>query len=175
MNCQGLTLIELCATLLVVTIIVSVGYPMMDRLVIDARLSAVSGTYLHGFNTARYAAVASGRDVTLCTLATPGNRCSGNWSSNITIFYDDNRNGTMEDRDDLIMHTPGAGSEKMRITLRAFGGQRFLTLRSTGLYRRNGTFTLCPPPPHGNGRSIIINAAGRARTERVACSTRQGR
>lgn len=164
---RGLTLIELLCVLALAGLLLSAGYPAMQSLLRDAQLSGLVGTYLHAFNSARYAAVARQRHVSLCTLDTRGN-CTGRWAGDLTLFYDDDRDGRLRVAADVIEKVAYRAPDKVNVTFRAFRTTRYVNLRSSGHYRQNGTFRFCP---QGNdaGRAIVINVTGRARSEKTSC------
>jgi type IV fimbrial biogenesis protein FimT len=167
---RGITLPELLCALFVITLLLGSGVPAMQSLVRDARLSGLVAMYLHAFNSARYTAVATHRQVTLCRLDAQGT-CNGNWADDLTMFYDDNRDGALASHDDIIERIRLGSAEEIKVTLRAFGGTRHITLRGNGQFRRNGTLRFCPQAA-SKGRAIVINVTGRARTEQIDCPAR---
>jgi len=169
-NARGITLPELLCAMFVITLALGTGLPAMQTLVRDAQLSGLVAVYLHAFNSARYTAVASHRQVTMCPLDATGT-CTGNWSGDLTIFHDDNRDGRLQEHTDVIERINLGAPADIGVTLRAFGGTRYITLRGNGQFRRNGTLRFCPRGA-GTGRAIVINVTGRARTEQIACPVR---
>lgn len=167
MRTKGFTLPELVVTLAVIMLVVSAGVPAFQSLVRDAGVSGLVSQYLHAFNSARYAAVAAWRPVSICNLDA-GDVCTGDWTNRLTIFFDDDRNGRLASPADLIDQVEVNAGQDVAVTFRAFGQKRFVHLRRSGHYRQNGTFRFCPPRGH-RGRAIVINVAGRARTESVRC------
>lgn len=164
---RGFTLIELLVTAAVLVILLSVGTPAMQSLVRDARMHALVSGYLHTFNTARVSALSSGRNIAIC----PTDRtsaCVSAWSGNMATFFDDDRDGQPDRAEDIIDHVHIAGADSIQVTFRAFARTHYLALRSNGRYRQNGTFRFCVPGELA-GRAIVINAAGRARTQAISC------
>lgn len=168
MRAKGFTLPEMVVSVAVVMLVVSAGVPVFQSLVRDAAVSGLVSHYLHAFNSARYAAVAAWRPVSICHLGQDG-VCTGNWTNRLTTFYDDDRDGRLASPADLIDHLELQAAADASVTFRAFGQKRFVHLRRSGHYRQNGTFRICPPRG-GSGRAIIINVAGRARTEKIRCT-----
>lgn len=167
MAVRGFTLLELMLVMAIVTILLAVGVPSFREFSRDAEVSGITSNYLHAFNSARYAAVATQRPVSICNLGGDG-RCDGRWSNRLTVFYDDDRDGSLARSGDVIDAVQTRTPHGVRVTLRAFGKTRYISLRSSGHYRQNGTFRICPARG-GRGRAIVINVVGRARTEAIAC------
>lgn len=167
MRSKGFTLLEMAITMAIISLALSVGIPEFGRLVRDASLSGLTSNYLHAFNTARYAAVSAGRSVSICRLDATNN-CGGGWGEHFSVFYDDDRNGRLAASEDLIQVVDFKTAERINVTFKAFGRTRYVLLRSSGAYRQNGTFRFCPAGG-GDGRAIVINVAGRARTEKIRC------
>ncbi len=168
MRAQGFTLVEMMAALAVIMLVMSSGVPLWRSLVDDARVSGLASHYLHGYNSARYAAVAVHRPVTMCPLAVD-DRCDGGWGKHFVLFYDDERDGRMTSPSDLIDRVDLGGGKEVSVSFKAFGKTKYVSLRSDGRYRQNGTFRICPRGG-GVGRAIVINVTGRARTEKIDCS-----
>ncbi|MFZ5722054.1 MAG: GspH/FimT family protein [Pseudomonadota bacterium] len=159
-------MLELLVVVALLMLLLVVGVPSLQAVSRDAGVSGVAGNYLHAFNSARYAAVAGQRAVSMCDLREGA--CSGAWRRQLTIFYDDNRDGRLAAAGDIVdvvnLETPA----DIAVTFRAFGTTRYLHVRRGGYYRQNGTFRFCPAGG-GGGRAIVINVAGRARAERIVC------
>lgn len=168
MRSEGYTLVELVIAVAIISLVLSIGTPAFGVLVRDARVSGLTSSYLHAFNTARHAAVVSRRSVSLCQLD-EANICGGRWDGHFSMFYDDDRDGRLEAGDDLIEVMDFDTTGRINVTFKAFGRTRYVLLQSTGRYRQNGTFRFCPVGG-GEGRAIVINVAGRARTEKIRCS-----
>ncbi len=165
---RGFTLIELLVTAAVLVIILSIGTPALQALVRDARMHALVSGYLHTFNTARASALSASRNISICPTDANAT-CVSAWSGNMATFFDDDRDGQPARADDIIDHIHIAGAEGIKVTLRAFGRTHYVALRANGRYRQNGTFRFCAPGESA-GRAIVINAAGRARTQAITCA-----
>ena len=167
MVARGYSLIELMFTVAIVVVLAGMGIPSFRAISSDAEVSGVTGTYMHAFNSGRYAAVVAHRPVSICDLDSTG-ACTGRWNSRLTVFYDDDNDGRLAGVSDVIDVVDARSPHAVGITFRAFGKTRYLHLGSSGHYRQNGTFRICSAIGRP-GRNIVINAVGRARTETTAC------
>lgn len=68
---EGLTLLELLVTLVVVVILVSVALPNMSSMIASARLSSQSDVLIGSINLARSEAIKRRADVVLCSAQNP--------------------------------------------------------------------------------------------------------
>lgn len=167
MKRNGYTLVEVLVTLCLVGTLAAVGLPSLREFVEQSRLSGLVGSYLQAFNSARAIAVSARRDIAICELDGRG-RCTGRWGREITLFFDDDRDGVLRERADIILAGGHGGLREVDVSFRAFRTTRYVGLRSSGLYRQNGTFRFCPRGAK-RGRAIVINVAGRARVAPLAC------
>lgn len=165
---QGYTVTELLLTMLVVALLLGVGVPSMRSLLRDTELSALVSAYMHTFNSARYIAVSERRQLAICSPDAEG-QCSGAWSEQLQLFYDDDRDGVLARHEDIVQVFTLPDPDDIRVTFRAFARTRYVALRGNGHYRQNGTFRFCPREG-GRGKAIVINVMGRARTERIECA-----
>lgn len=164
---RGFTLPELLATLCVVSLFLGVGLPSMRAILDDSEVAAMASGYLGAFNAARFRAVSEHRRIAVCA---PGEHrdCSGNWAGKLQVFYDDDADGVLSSEADLLETVTLPDPQRLSVTFRAFARSNYVALRPEGYYRQNGTFRFCPRQG-GRGRAIVINVAGRARTERIQC------
>lgn len=167
MSARGFTLIEVLVTLAIIVVLARVGIPSFRAFSGDAEVSGVTATYLHAFNSGRYAAVTAQRPVSICDLDAQGT-CVGTWGGRLTVFFDDDNDGRLARGEDVIDVAEVRLAHPVSITFRAFGKTRYLHLGRNGHYRQNGTFSFCAAAGRP-GRSIVINGFGRARTETTSC------
>lgn len=167
---RGFTLTELLVVLGLVAILMALGSAQSGQLIDAARLDSNVSMHHQALYTARHIAVTAGRNVTLCP-ADAALRCTGRWGSDLALFFDDERNGLLEEPRDLVARVVIPEGGRVRVAWRGFGRPKFLTVRANGAYRQNGRFTFCPastaiPLP---GRSLVVNVTGRTRVERIRC------
>ncbi len=167
---RGLTLIELAVTLAVLAICAAVGVPTLRTFIHQQRASAAMGSLTAHLASARMAAITHNRAVLVCPADQAATGCvqDVDWSRGWIAFFDPDRN-RRPDRPDQVIAVQQPDSSGI---LRMFtsGGRRQLRYlpdgRSAG---SNVTFELCDAD-HLLGR-VIVNNAGRARTERPADPT----
>jgi type IV fimbrial biogenesis protein FimT len=164
----GLTLIELLVVLAVIGMMLGLGLPAWGRLVADARMADAVASYHQAFNSARLIAVQRRRPVTICPLGAD-NRCAARWGARVDVFFDDDRDGQLAGEQDYLALFAAQELADMMVQWRGFGRRDRLTVNAEGHYRQNGRFRFCMPGD-ARGRSLVINAAGRVRTERVTCA-----
>lgn len=168
-NAPGFTLIELVVTITVLGIIASLGIPAMRGLVASAAMQAHVTTYAQALHTARHLAVSRGRPVTLCALDAQ-QRCSGRWRQHLSIFEDNDRDGTLASARDILVDVVVKGDDDIRVEWRGFGARHYLTARPDGRWRQNGRFRFCDARHPEAGRAIVVNVTGRTRAERETCA-----
>lgn len=167
----GFTFVELMVTLAVLAILVRAALPAFDRLLSTTRVAAWTTTYTQALHTMRHMAVETGRHVTLCELDA-NNRCTGRWGAHLVLFFDDRRAGRLASPEDLIVTVSMPGEDaRLNVSWKGFGEKRFLNVRSTGAFRQNGRFRLCPEAGvrDRTGREIVLNVTGRMRVARYRC------
>lgn len=168
---SGFTLVELLVTLAVIALLAGTGIPGLERWVAASRLAAWTTTYAQALHTMRHIAVESGRHVSLCELGR-GDRCTGRWGPRLVLFFDDDRDGQLASRRDIIMDIVMPGEDaRLDVSWRGFGERRFLNVRATGAFRQNGRFRLCPAAGTADheGREIVLNVTGRLRVAPFRC------
>lgn len=155
----GFTLIELLLTLTIASITFGMAAGGMTSLVEKSRKQALQAELLTLINLARNNAISNGVAVTLCPLDSRGH-CSKNWSSEITVFRDPQRERRMTNTDQIIRISDpvSSGELKGRTGIRTYFG-----FRPSGLAREAiGHFLWCPDDDDAaRAFQIRINMGGR--------------
>ena len=170
----GFSLIELMATMAVVTILLATAIPAFSNLMARNELAVATNAARGALMVAREASVMRGQPVSLCA-GEPATGCSGDWSSGQWIvFRDSNHSGDIDSGETVLQHgrVPGAGRN---VSMSGNG-----PLRSALLYtplghaeRISGAFgagrlrvcvarNIAP-----NARELVISISGRVRMQRV--------
>lgn len=167
---EGFTLIEVVVSTSVLSILLAVGLPAFSTLLEHQRTSAAMGSLVSRMSHARLAAVKHRRPVVLCP-SFDGQRCdtSRDWSRGWILFVDrgDKRQPTRAS--DLLMADHAALSKHLRVESSAGRTQlRYLPDgRSAG---SNLSIRVCNKAGMLLG-AVVVNNAGRPRTERAAADT----
>ena len=162
---NGFTLLELITTMIVASIVVSMGVPSMISVIRGNQIVADTNDLVGTVRTARNEAVNTVEQVTVCK-SSDQTTCNngGSWTDGWIAFVDNNQNetrdlgGTPEVL--IIAHAELRGSNSLSsaafdnwIAFRPNG----LSIGSTG---NAGTFNLCNPAGATYGRDISITRTG---------------
>jgi type IV fimbrial biogenesis protein FimT len=168
---RGLTLLELLVTLAVVTCILSLGVPRLDRLILSTQLETTSRELLGAIQLARSEAILRGTSVSMCPSPmwqTGDAICTGNYSEGWIVFSNPDRDGEIDTPSDEVIKVYAALREGYAVTnrLSTRHATERITYRADGASYRNLTLQVCPPGTDIPSISVILNIVGRARIER---------
>ena len=158
----GYTLIELMSMLAVVSILVSVGLPMMNVFFDSNRMVSNTNDLVAGLNIARSEAIKQQIRVTLCQSAdTASCTGSGQWEDGWIVFQDPNGNATV-DGGERILRLNAAVDGQVTIRSNDVSNQiaSSVSFTSRGLPKalnggtQSGTFRIC------DKRGLKVNADG---------------
>lgn len=162
----GFTLVELVTVIAVLAITAALAAPTL----LDAWRRAAS---LHAYHAAsnalalaRIQAITRGHPVTVCPSAN-GRSCTGgvDWSSGWIVFLDPRRSGQPESPSQVLEATPALYSS---VLLRSSPGRtRIRYLPSGWAAGSNVRLTLCTRDASRLIGSVVVNNAGRVRTEQA--------
>jgi type IV fimbrial biogenesis protein FimT len=181
---NGFTLIELLITLVIVSILLTIGVPAMKTYMQSGQLIASTNELLSAFHLARSESVKSNARVTICT-STNGTSCSGSesWREGWIVFID--RNGDTAGTGtactvagtaggdcllrvhngftDSSLSVSGEDSNSAAITDFTFSARGLPTV---GGISRSGTFSICSFDTSDNvigSRAVVLSLSGRVR------------
>ncbi len=181
---NGFTLIELLITLVIVSILLTVGVPAMKTYMQSGQLIASTNELLSAFHLARSESVKSNARVTICT-STNGTSCSDSesWREGWIVFID--RNGDAAGTGTACTAAGAAGGDcLLRVhdgftdTLLSVSGEDSNTdaiteftfsargLPTVGGISRAGTFLICSFDSSDNvigSRAVVLSLSGRVR------------
>lgn len=166
---RGFTLLELLITLVICTLILSIGLPGLQRHIDRTRTLTFTHSLQDAIQTTRHRAVAHNGRATL--------RALGSWEQGWELFDDQNHNGVRDDGERaLLSHAPEAEG------LSAFGNQwvkDYISYVGTGESRhasgtprggfQAGSITICSPSLP-QGYKLVLARMGRVRREVVEAS-----
>lgn len=160
----GFTLIELMVTIAVLGILLSIGIPSYQNMVLNSRITAQANQVITALNYARSEAVKRAAPATVCST-NGGAACalSTNWSTGWLVFADADGDGTVDAGETVLRVWPALNTgntlntgKDLRVTFAASGF-------ATGF---NDTFRLCDKRGKTEARSIVINSMGRSYVEK---------
>lgn len=157
---RGLTLVELLITLIILSILLSIALPAMDREVAKSRQRELIATYNGAFSFARSQAVNTRTHVTICPLSS-ASRCTDDWTLPVAIFPDHNKDHQPDGNTIWKVIQP---VNHYRIKSRT-GGRGYLTFGPKGLiHGASGSLIACPTQGlHQQMSYLTVNRGGRFR------------
>ena len=163
---RGFTLIELCASIAILTILTTLAAPAFDRFVTSTRASGAINWMLSAVQMTRLAAVNHQSMVTLCPT-TNKTACGGSWNDTLMIFVDHNADRSLNGQDFMVdlLTFP---FEDSSIKWRSFRNRQYLQITAHGYTNyQSGNFTWCPSSMDASfARRLVINMQGRTRMAR---------
>lgn len=170
---SGFNLIELSATLSILSITLATAAPHLSETVASVRLRSLSFELQTTLNLARQSAIATNLNAIICPLKpTNEQQCSddtdfnANWSYGWLVYSDKNNNNQLDDTD-TILHQ-NALKNKTNIVFNQRGRLRFFSdgsSRSAGFYLCNGSTT--------KTRHIKLLYTGRSRVTEIGTEKQQ--
>ncbi len=160
---RGLTLIELLASVAVLTILTGVGVPSFQSVMANQKQTAAVNSYIASFQQARIRAVAQASQVVLCPSAS-GITCTGglSWEHGWLIYDDDNRNRRHDPGETVVAVFTALPSG---LSATSSVGRPQLVYRADGsVTGSNLRLTLCDRRGTAHARSVVINNHGRPRS-----------
>lgn len=161
----GITLVELCVILLILSILVRAAYPSLQSVVAQTQATTLVNDLVSLLHYARLQALHHQRAVSLCSLI--DNECQRPWQTSLTVFLDQAPLGSLDNADQALLTIDLPDDSK--ILWRSFRRKAYLRFTSSGATdNQNGRFITCAQP--GNlaaVRNIIINRQGRFRVAKL--------
>ncbi|MDO5691701.1 MAG: GspH/FimT family pseudopilin [Pseudomonadota bacterium] len=166
---QGLTLIEILATLTILSALLTLAIPSFARLIADWQVSSAVNRFHGHLRWARQESMRQSTPVSMCSGNADGCRTARlalDWSSGWIVFTDRNGNGQLDLEDELLaQESAPAGLQAVTAST-----TQTLTFRPNGLLSRGRMSRFAwtsslrhKGKPHAQ-RLVCINATGRART-----------
>ncbi len=98
---SGFSIIEILITLVLIAISISLALPSLQQFSANNQVQAASNSIVSGLNMARFNAITTGEETTICPSA-DGQNCSNNsWGNGWIVFTDVNGNSAA-DTDELV-------------------------------------------------------------------------
>lgn len=172
---RGLTLIELMAVLVVLTLLLGLGVPGITSFVQNNRMVAQTNDLLVDLNFARSEAIKRRTNVVICKSSNPADAaptCSAlaGWADGRVMFIDANNDKTLNAGERVLrIREPLEGDNTMTNAVADADLQNFVSYTATGgTWSDNDatsdiySFTLCDKRGPSQGRVINVETTGRA-------------
>lgn len=177
LNASGFTLTELMVTVAMIAIVLMIGVPSFQQVIMNNRMATQANDLLGSMNLSRSEAVKLGQRVVLCKTAdpfaaTPACATTGAWEQGWLIFVDSDNDATLDAGEVLLKVHQGISPSTLSGNTNVANYLSYAadgTTRLTSNAFQSGTLTLCPGTSGMTGRRIVVNAAGRARIDSVTC------
>lgn len=162
----GFTLIELMASLAILTLVAGIGGPSLNRLLHRHQASSALNALTADLALARIAAISRGKPVTACPSHDAASCLDdGDWSEGWLVFVDGDNDRRLGAGEQVLASQQA--SRTAGLQLRSSDGRPTLRYLPSGFsYGSNATITAClDGQTYG---ALVVNNAGRVRVERAA-------
>ena len=161
----GLTIIELMIAIAVLFVVMSVGVPSFERIMVTNQLAGQTNNFISSLNFARSEAVKRKQNLVICHTSNT-NDCTGSagYEDGWLVYVDVNRDANFDSGTDIIVWT----NEELSSNLTLRGNtniQDEIVFRGNGrpAPNNNGTLILCKENDLTKTRAIVISPSGRVR------------
>ena len=166
---QGFTLVELLVTLLVATLLLTLGVPAMRDFVLDGRIVAVANDYVTSINLARATAIKQQRNAQICVSTTWNNSpptCTGgtNWTNGWVVWVDQDADTVLDANEVLRVSETQTGGTSLN-----GAASTLFQYDPTGFVNAGDTVDICDGRAGETGRRITVAATGRVNMSRIVC------
>ena len=166
---QGFTLVELLVTLLVATLLLTLGVPAMRDFVLDGRIVAAANNYVAGVQLARATAIKQQRNAEICVSTTWSNAvptCTGgaDWTTGWVVWVDQDQDTVLDGNEVLRV-----GENQTGGTTLEGGASTLFQYDATGFVNAGDTVDVCDGRTGETGRRITVAATGRVNMSRRVC------
>jgi len=163
----GFSLIELITIIAVLAIMVAIALPSFGAMLQKAEASSTSQLLTTSFSAARFRAVTDNAPVTVCP-SVDGRTCRGDadWSDGWILYRDPGHDRQPRTGDAVVQRIERMSGE---LLVRSTAGRTHVRFLPSGwAFGSNLSVRLCRRGENGFLGSVIVNNAGRPRTERPA-------
>lgn len=159
----GYTLIELLATIAIISILVGSSLPSLSHLFESDTLASSINSLTGALARTRSESIKRNQQVVLCK-SQDGESCStqSRWEQGWIIFSDLDQDRD-RDANEPVIQVQTHLSQLIQLDYRAFGSSNYIVYRPEGFTRTNGTFTFCVRNNPETARALILMKTGRVR------------
>jgi len=168
-NDSGYSIYELLLTLVLVSILATIGLPAFSTTLAKSRQTAEINALFHAIHLARKESIVRRRVVSICPTQ-DGQVCtmSTDWSAGWMTFVNIDRDWpAIRDPDEPVLRR-----FEVNPTSQILANRRSFSLRSTDLRATNGTLIFCDRAGRAKPRALVVSYTGRPR---VAYEDSRGR
>jgi type IV fimbrial biogenesis protein FimT len=166
MRQQGLTLLELLITLVILAILISVAIPGFSNLRQRDQVHTSALDFYSAIQLARSYAISHNRRVTMMR--------AGHWHNGWLIYEDSNNNGKHDDTEPVLWVNHGLGRVKVKsnkfvakyISFIGSGEARMYSSHSKGAFQA-GTFHFCHPDLSNMAFQLTLSKGGRVNMQKI--------
>ena len=163
---NGFSIIELLATVALVSFLFSVAIPSVSSLSQKDRATNAANTLVATLNAARGEAITRNMRLTVCQSENRTECGTGGWDKGWILFTDAGVPGEV-DIDDKILHFSEPLFDDMRLSSNRF--ESYISFYSDGTSNDTGSFQLCNINDQDSVTSICISKTGRMTLNDGAC------
>ncbi len=157
----GFTLVEMFATLMISSVLITGVIPGVIKLIASNRITTEINSLTSYLHLARSEAIKQHHRAVLCSSA-DGRRCLGSkdWGQGYMVFIDRDAD-RMRDSDETVIHFRALNTNKIRLDA---GLRKTVAYQPTGWAPgSNLTFTVCDPGNWVSPRAVVVSSTGRPR------------
>lgn len=170
---QGVTLIELLVTLVVLSILLTIAVPGFQNFTRNSRLTSVANEMASALNLARSEAIRRGKTVTLCksnaNASSPS--CDGtNWTDGWLVFVGTSGAGDTDSANHIKVGQINAAD--VQISTGGSGFDSGVSFSANGASNASDIFTIsitCNGDNQNKKREVDIGNTGRVSVRSVSC------
>lgn len=168
---KGFTLIELVVTIAIAAIVLTIGVPSFQSVILNNRLITQTNDLVASLNLARSEAVKNGVRTVICQSA-DGATCTGEkqkWSEGWIVFSDLDMDGVFNGTDECKANEECLIQRKDKLegknTLKYAHASIRFTAKGLPIGVSNASFELCDDRGNDYARKVVVARTGRARVE----------
>ena len=160
---QGLTLVEISASLAIVSVLAFLAAPSMGDLYNKSQSTTTINNLFYGVKLLRQKAIIDEVTMTMCP-STDHQECLDDWNAPLIVFTDHNRNHTVDEQDRVLTELSPV-SKGGSLKLNASARRKYLQINPRGLTPSVfGNIVYCPNDNNpAYAQQIVISRTGRAR------------
>ncbi len=162
---RAFTLVELAATLAILAVLLALALPSLQQLRAHTQARSTSHMLSASLASARLAAVARRRPVSVCPVDAMGHcRSDGVWDEGWIVYYDPDRKRAPREPGHILRTGKPAPGLRVRSSP-SRSHVRFLPLGRTA--GNNLSLIVCSGHRRVDGTRVVVSNGGRVRTERL--------